>query len=674
MIDLKEQLNAAQHEAVTSIDGPVLVIAGAGSGKTRVIEYRVLHLVQSGITPNSILLLTFTRKAAKEMLSRAARHDPRCKNVEGGTFHSFAYRQLRKYGHAIGLAGSFSVLDEGDAEEAIHRCCTHLGIFEKEKRFPRKDTLKAIISMSINKHVPISEILKKEYPHFLEFSENIEEIRRQYARYKLAKNYLDYDDLLLYLRILLDQETIRERLSDKYLYVMVDEYQDTNRLQGEIAFLLAERRRNIMIVGDDAQSIYGFRGGSHRNIMEFPVRFPEYRLIKLEENYRSTQAILDVANTVMENMKEKYSKCLTSARKYSGNKPNVLFFRDIHEEAEWVARMIKEFRDEGVDLGHQAVLFRSAYLSIPLQAELARRNIPYQVFGGMKFYETAHVKDVMAHLKLLVNPKDELAWNRVLMIIEGIGPKTAEKLAGEILGKGSFRDIREHLLKYGEGRRFSEGLVKLESLLNMTCDEALDVGEKFGAVIGYYTPLLRQRHDDWHLRLNDLDALRQIAMRYSSVEELLIDFAIEPPEKGVWRVEPETKDEEKPLTLSTIHSAKGLEWDSVFLIGLMDGVLPVSFALDHEDEIEEEHRLFYVGITRAKNQLFLVCHHEGKRGGLNQFNKVSRFIDVPNVAARLEKKGLMTGAGEEGAGRAEDSLLPVMDRDSLLKKIGEYLK
>ena len=675
MVDIKRQLNPSQFAAVTTIHGPVLVIAGAGSGKTRVIEYRVLHLVQNKISPNSILLLTFTRRAAREMLTRAAKHDPRCKNVEGGTFHSFAYKVLKKYAKAMGFPDSFSVLDEGDAGEAIHRCCTKLGFFDKEKRFPRKDTLKNILSMSVNKNISVSEVLKKEYPHFLEYAPDIENLRKAYAEYKIKKNYMDYDDLLIYLTLLLENQDIRLRLSQKYKFIMVDEYQDTNKLQGDITYLLAESHKNVMVVGDDAQSIYGFRGASHENIMEFPEKFPECTIIKLEENYRSTQSILDVANAVLENMKNKYSKCLVSARKQIGEKPHLLFFKDAYEEAEWGAEHIKKQRDAGIVLGHQCVLFRSSYLSIPLQAELSKRNIPYEVFGGLKFYETAHVKDVMAHLKVIANPKDELAWNRVLMLIEGIGPRTAERILEEIITSVSLSEILDTVFhKYDKGLRYSEGLTKLSSALREACDEKTDVGEKFGIVLEYYNTILIDKFDDWHLRLNDLEALRQISMRYDSLEELLEDFAIEPPERGVWRVEPETKEEEKPLTLSTIHSAKGLEWECVFLISLTDGVLPVSFALDHEDEIEEEQRLFYVAITRARKHLFLSLHHEGTRGGITQFNKVSRFLDVPNVLSKLELRGVpQTDTKETVPYEEPEKEALVYDKKLLIQRVIDFL-
>jgi DNA helicase-2/ATP-dependent DNA helicase PcrA len=674
-MDMKKQLNPSQFAAVTTIEGPVLVIAGAGSGKTRVIEYRVLNLVENKISPNSILLLTFTRNAAREMISRASKHDPRCKNVEGGTFHSFGYKILKRYAKTIGFPESFTVLDEGDAEEAIHRCCIELGLYEREKRYPKKNTLRNIISVSINKHIPIGEVVKKEYPHFLEYVPDMEALREKYTEYKIRSNYLDYDDLLVYLKLLLENEDIRDRLSGRYKYIMVDEYQDTNKLQGDITYAIAEKHRNIMVVGDDAQSIYGFRGATHENIMGFPERFPECKIIKLEENYRSSQSILDIANAILENMKNKYSKCLVSAKKLIGEKPQLLFFKDAYEEAEWIAERIKEHRDEGIAFGHQCVLFRSSYLSIPIQAELSRRNIPFIVFGGLKFYETAHVKDMMAHLKVLANPKDELAWNRALMLIEGIGPKISGRILKEIFKCSYLTDILKKVFhKYQKGYSYSERLARLETALKNATDKILGVGEKFEIILNYYTPILENKFDDWHIRENDLQTLRQISMRYNSLEDLLIDFTIEPPERGIWRVEPSTPEEEKPLTLSTIHAAKGLEWECLFLIGMMDGILPVAYALDDEDEIEEEHRLFYVGITRAKDRLLLSFHHEGTRGGITQFNKISRFLDVPNVYTKFEHTGIGRERMKPIVRMGTEAEPYSYDKESLIRRVMDFLK
>jgi len=342
--DLRGLLNPAQYEVVRTTEGPVLVIAGAGSGKTRVIEYRVLNLVRNNTSPQSILLLTFTRRAASQMLERAARHDIRCRYVEGGTFHSFAYRILKKHSNLIGF-DSFSILDEDDAQEAIYLCARKSGEFEKDKIFPKKDTLRKIISMSINKDMAIKDVLDAEYPHFLEYAADLEKVKNDYIRYKLDKNYFDYDDLLIFLKLLLlKNETIRKELSAKFRYIMVDEYQDTNKFQADITYLLGSEHKNIMVVGDDAQSIYGFRGASHENIMEFPRRFPDCKTIKLEANYRSHQQILDVANAILKNMKNKFSKSLVSAVKSRGEKPQLMFFRDSYEEAEWIAGKIREFK------------------------------------------------------------------------------------------------------------------------------------------------------------------------------------------------------------------------------------------------------------------------------------------------------------------------------------------
>lgn len=643
MINLKTYLNSSQFEAVTTINGPVLVIAGAGSGKTRVVEYRTLYLVQNGVNPKSVLLLTFTRRAAREMLSRAAQHDIRCENIEGGTFHSFAYRILKRYGKIIGIPDSFSVLDEGDAEEAIHRCCAKLGFLDKEKRFPKKDTLREVISMSINKNISIEGILEKEYSHFLEYADKIKILKDKYQEYKIDSGYLDYDDLLVYLRLLLENEDIRLQLSEKYKFIMVDEYQDTNLLQGDITYSLAEKHRNIMVVGDDAQSIYGFRGASHKNIMEFPKKFPECKIIKLEENYRSTQPILDVSNVILENMKNKYSKCLVSVKKETGTAPQLLLFKNVYEEAEWIANKVIELREEGINLNHQGILFRSSYISIPLQAELSKRNVPYKMFGGLKFYETAHIKDILSYFKVLVNFKDELAWNRILMFIEGIGSKTCEKFLEKIPGCSDLKEIIAKVIQpyKQQGNKYSEELTRLSHALKTAYDKKLNKEMQFDIIFNYYNEVLKDKFDDWHLRINDLYTLRQVIQNYDSLEELLADFATELPDNSLWKRNSLNPEAEECLTLSTIHSAKGLEWEVVFLIGLIDGVLPVGFALDDEDEIEEEQRLFYVGATRAKSQLILSLYYEGTKGKIGQFNEISRFISASNVLSKLDKRNIL---------------------------------
>jgi len=627
MIDLKKHLNSSQFLAATTIDGPMLVIAGAGSGKTRVIEYRVLNLVQNGVDPASILLLTFTRNASRVMLSRASAHDPRCSMVEGGTFHSFAYKVLKRYGKALGLTSPFSILDESDAIDAVGKCSGDINISERDRKFLKKGTIRNIISMSINKHGSVEEIIEKEYPHLAEYSEYIKNVKSRYVKYKREKNYLDYDDMLVYLKKLLQDDGIRRQVASKYKYIMADEYQDTNKLQGDISYLLARDHKNIMIVGDDAQSIYGFRGATHKNIMDFPIMFPGCAIVKLEENYRSTQPILDAANSVLSEMSTKYAKRLVSNLKHKGPRPQMWFFNDAYEEAAWIVKKMDELKDDGISFEKQCVLFRSSYISIVLQAELNKRGISYQLMGGMKFYESAHVKDVMAHLKIAANPKDELSWHRALELIEGIGPKTSGKILKDI-NAGS-------LDKHEKGFKYSNGIQRFKLLIESLSDEKTRVGDKFEAALDYYSPILKLKFDDWNTRINDLETLKKISYRYDSLEDLLSDFAIELPDSHGGSHQPEHK---KQPTLSTIHSAKGMEWDVVFLIGLIDGVFPVSFSLSDEEGVEEERRLFYVGLTRAKDRLFITFHHENNRGSMNQFNKVSRFIDNSSIMSRLEQK------------------------------------
>ncbi|MDP2921705.1 MAG: ATP-dependent helicase [Candidatus Omnitrophota bacterium] len=635
MIDLKKHLNPSQFLAATTIDGPVLVIAGAGSGKTRVIEYRVLNLVQSGIEPSSILLLTFTRNASRVMLSRASNHDPRCAMVEGGTFHSFAYKALKRYANAVGFTNLFSILDESDAIDAVAKCSGGLDISEKDRKFLKKGTIRSIISMSINKHEPIEDIIEKEYPHLAEYSEYIKNVKTKYVRYKTEKNYLDYDDMLIYFKKLLENSPVRKLIADKYKYIMVDEYQDTNKLQGDISYLLAKDHKNIMVVGDDAQSIYGFRGATHKNIMDFPAMFPGCTVIKLEENYRSTQPILDAANSVLSEMTNKYEKRLVSGLKHKGARPQMWFFNDAYEEAGWIADKMNELRRNGTPFEKQCVLFRSSYISIALQAELNKRGISYQLMGGMRFYESSHVKDLVAHLKLVMNPKDELAWHRALELIEGIGPRTSAKISKDFIQEENIAGITKGpLSKYEKGFKYSSGLLRFKALIeNISADNA-KVGERFERVFDYYSPLMKSRFDDWNTRINDLETLKKIAYRYDSLQDLLSDFAIELPDHGGGHHEAGHKNQ---VTLSTIHSAKGMEWEAVFLIGLIDGVFPVSFSLGDDESVEEERRLFYVGLTRAKTDLFITFHRENNRGYMSQLNKLSRFIDSSMILSRLEQ-------------------------------------
>ncbi|WP_456431012.1 DUF3553 domain-containing protein [Thermosulfuriphilus sp.] len=603
-IDYENLLNPAQYEAVTTLYGPLLVIAGAGSGKTRTLVYRMARLVEEGVAPENILLLTFTRKAATEMLRRAAAllSEGRCEEVIGGTFHSLSHLMLREYGGLLGLSRHFTILDRGDAEDAINLLRNALGFSERGRRFPKKETIAAIFSKAVNKMLSLGEIIEAEYPHLLGDVEDLARLFRHYVQYKLEHQLLDYDDLLVYWRrILVEFPQVREAVAERFRFIMVDEYQDTNFLQAEIVRFMAEGHENVMVVGDDSQSIYSFRGANFRNILEFPRLFPGAKIIKLEENYRSTQPILDLANAVIAKAKEKYTKCLFT--KNSGGEPPVVFRgRDEAEQSRFVAQRILELREEGIDLSDIAVLFRSSYHSFDLELELAKRDLPFVKHGGMKLIETAHIKDVIAHLRVILNPLDMLSWNRILLLIEGVGPKTSQQIINYL--RYSSEPI-EALAGYPAKAAIREGILRLSRTLTAMAQKGFSPEEQLEILSEYYLPILsRVYHDDYPKREKDLEHLLSIVGRYETLEDFLADLALEPPEASVAAVEPYETDKEC-LVLSTIHSAKGLEWHTVFVISLVEGRFPSGYSLSREEDLEEERRLFYVAVTRARERLFL---------------------------------------------------------------------
>lgn len=665
-MELASFLNRDQLAAVEHRDGPLLVIAGAGSGKTRVIEYRVLNLILNGVDPRSILLLTFTRRAAKEMLERAAKRDARAAEVEGGTFHAFGVKLLRQFAASIGVNENFTVLDQGDAEEALHRCASDLKLYEGERRFPQKSTLQKIVSMATNKRKSVAELTAAEFPNFVDCAADIEKLRQVYAQYKLEKSYFDYDDLLLYTRLLLNEEPVRVHLGETYRYVMVDEYQDTNYLQGEIVQLLGSTHGNVMVVGDDAQSIYGFRGAFHQNILDFPKLFKGAQVIKLESNYRSSQEILDLGNAVLEGMEHKYSKCLRSAEGRAGDKPALVFFKEPAEEAAWIVDRIQDYYHDGESLFEMAVLFRSSYLSFHLQTELAKRRIPFDVFGGKKFSDTAHVKDLLSYLKIIANPQDELAWNRALMLFAGVGPKTANKLMAQMLSRASLIEMKAVFDVLPDKTKYKVAGQKLLRAFSEAAQPGRSIEEIYGLLLEAYLPHLEDQYDNWPQRKKDLEMLAQIAARYESLENLLTDFALEPPDREVSEVAGIYKEEGR-VTLSTIHSAKGLEWGNVFVIGMIEGLFPSAYALKNDEGLEEERRLFYVAVTRAKVRLFLSLTHYGFSGGITQFNKPSRFLDDAGVEPYLERP---EGRAAPQKPRPEQPKIG-MDKDQLLAKLAE---
>jgi DNA helicase-2/ATP-dependent DNA helicase PcrA len=620
-------LNAGQLAAACALHGPVLVIAGAGSGKTRTLVYRVARMIESGIPPEAILLLTFTRKAAQEMLQRAGLLiGARSERVNGGTFHSVANMLLRRYGKAIGLEPGFTILDRGDSEDVISLLRTQLGLHDKMRHFPRKNTIAEMFSKAANKLLPVADVVLREFPQFSEELEDLQTLRNTYEAYKRRRLLVDYDDLLVRLRELLEaEEDIRRRISDTHRYIMVDEYQDTNALQADIVRKMAFTHDNVMAVGDDAQSVYSFRGATFRNIMDFPTLFPGTQLFKLEENYRSTQPILTLANEVIDLAAEKYPKTLFT-RKLHGPTPVLAKAVDENAQSRFVAQRILELHEEGTPLDEIVVLFRSSFHSFDLEIELTRRNIPFVKRGGFKFVETAHVKDLIAHLRVIQNPRDAVSWNRLLMLIEGIGPKKSQDLISEIFRKESNGlNVLKGAATKGAG---AQGLRALVQVLEEVSDhDTMTPAEQLIAICEYYLPMLKDQYDDYPKRLKDLDHLVTIAERYRSLESLLADLTLEPPDESVVGVEGADRDAER-LVLSTIHSAKGLEWHSVFVIWVLDGKFPSLYSFTVDEDLEEERRLFYVAITRAKQNVYLTCpvNVYDRTSGM-VLSKPSRFLD-----------------------------------------------
>jgi DNA helicase II / ATP-dependent DNA helicase PcrA len=606
-IDYAGELNAAQYAAATTLDGPVLVIAGAGSGKTRTLVYRVARLVESGVPPAQILLLTFTRKAAEEMLGRAsALVGGSCDRVAGGTFHSFANIVLRRAGRPVGLEPGFTILDRSDAEDVVNLLRSRAGLDRKDRRFPRKNTILEVLSMAVNRSMPVPEVVADGWPHLLDHLEDLVRLGEQYTRYKRERGLVDYDDLLVLLRDLLhDVPEAAERLSSTYRYVMVDEYQDTNRLQSEIVRGLAVTHDNVMAVGDDSQSIYSFRGANFRNIMDFETLFPGTRLVKLEENYRSTPPILGLANAIIDRAAEKYTKVLRTQAK-SGERPALVRCPDDRAQSRFVSQRILELREEGVALDDIAVLFRSSYHSFDLELELQRHDIPFVKRGGFKFIETAHVKDVLAHLRVVANPRDAVSWHRVLLLLDGLGPKTADDVLRHVGAAAGVAEAADRLADYPKRGAYMKELGRLAQLLRTVAGEERSPGEQVTEVVNFYAPMLRHLHpDDFPKREKDLEHFLTIAARYRSLRSLLSDMALEPPTDSVGNVLAAEGEDEGLLTLSTIHSAKGLEWRAVFVIGLVDGRFPAYQNLRNPEEVEEERRLLYVAVTRAKEHLYL---------------------------------------------------------------------
>lgn len=623
-IDYANELNPAQFEAVMHNNGAALVIAGAGTGKTRTLIYRLSRLVEDGVPPESILLLTFTRKAASEMLRRASLLlDGRCEKVTGGTFHSFALTVLRKYAEKIGFEQSFNVLDSADSEDTINLVRSRILSGKPKKRFPRKNTLQKIFNLSINRCLNIEDVILKDFPFFLDDILKIETIFNEYQSYKKQFNVMDYDDMLLnLLKLMKEHKDIREKLENRFRFIMVDEYQDTNKLQHEIVYQLKGKTNNIMAVGDDAQSIYAFRGAEFQNIMSFPDSFPECKVYTIEENYRSTQPILTFANEIIKAAPFRYEKELFT-RRVDDILPKIITAENERQQSEFVVQEILELREQDIPLDEIAVLFRSGFLSFDLEIELNKANIPYRKFGGMKFIETAHIKDMLSYFKILFNPRDAINWHRLLLLQEGVGPTTATKII-EHLSKIITSSNKFKFSFEGTGKKSLDILFKF---LNDILSSNLNIGEKATLIAENYKPVLKNKYDDWRKRWKDIEMFISIAERYKSLNDFLNDMAIEPPVESVVELEEESKEEEF-LNLSTVHSAKGLEWKAVFIIWALDGRFPSSKSAEDINAMEEERRLFYVAATRAKDKLYItypISIYDRESGTV--LSKPSRFIE-----------------------------------------------
>ncbi|HVX41100.1 MAG TPA: ATP-dependent helicase [Gemmatimonadaceae bacterium] len=631
--DFAAELNSEQAAAATHGEGPLLIIAGAGTGKTRTLVYRVAHLIECGVPPERILLLTFTRRAAHEMLSRAERLvGSSSTRVQGGTFHGTGHRLLRQFGEEAGLPRDFSIMDQGDAEDLMQLARANLGFGKQEKRFPKKESLHYIYSRHLNTEKPAEEILESEFPQFVEYTRDIVRIFAEYTSRKAERNLVDYDDLLLFWALMLEQSpALADRIAGLYDHVLVDEYQDTNLLQARILRGMCRAHANITVVGDDAQSIYSFRGAHFRNILDFPKQFAGATIVALEQNYRSTQPILDVTNTLISRALERFTKQLWTQRGGS-DAPWLVTARDEQAQTRFTVDRILELHEGGTPLREIAVLVRAGYMSADLEIELTNRKIPFEKWGGIKFLEAAHVKDVLAFLRVLENPRDEVSWYRILMLMPGIGDVTARAIMESMADRSWDPDAFSHFVPPPRARDAHKELAALLRRLRgvrRTDDAEGSVGEDIDEIRALYDAVLAERYDRAEPRLADLDQLRVIAAGYPNRSAFLAALALEPPQStqdlGHGGVE-----EDDALVISTVHSAKGKEWDAVFVLWAVDGWFPSSRSLGDEDQLEEERRLMYVAMTRARNHLAVTYPlnvYATRRGQDYSIDQLSRFID-----------------------------------------------
>jgi len=597
-ISYKDILNEKQLNIVKNGDGPCLVLAGAGSGKTRVLVYRVCYLIENGVLPTNILLLTFTNKAAKEMIERIERilsFYP--KGLVGGTFHHVANLLLRIYGKEINLNPNFTIIDEEDSVSILKE------IIENTKRkdeFPHPSKIKEFISLSINKCESLRETIITNFPEYTHLISEVEKINKEYQKIKRNLNQLDYDDLLVYWHKMMRDEKIGIKISNRFKYILVDEYHDTNKLQAKILYLLSKIHRNIMVVGDDAQSIYSFRGATISNIMEFPKIYPEAKIFYLDINYRSTPEILNFANDVISHNKVQFPKKLISIRK-SGVKPVVVKCRNMKEEAIFVSQRINKLLELNIEPKDIGVLFRSRYQAAELEIELSKLKIPYIIRGGLRFFEQAHIKDIVAYYRIIENFKDVLSWKRIFNLCEGIGEKSVKNLVDLILKIDNLEEFKKNLkeikLREKGKKSLNKNIELIENLKNLPLPDGVELILNSG-----YKNYITKKYKDYTERLEDIKNLKEIISLYSNISDFLSEASLQEYAKG------ESPNVKNAVILSTIHQAKGLEWKIVFIIGVCDNHFPHPYSKNDISLLEEERRIFYVAITRAKEDLYITYY------------------------------------------------------------------
>jgi len=643
-IDFKRELNEQQFAAVTATPGPMLVIAGAGSGKTRTLIYRVAYLIENGIEPGNILLLTFTNKAAREMVKRVADIVPQdTSSLMGGTFHHVANRILRKHAELLGFTSSFTIMDREDSKDLINACISELKIDTKKKRFPKGDLLAEVFSLSVNTEKSLQQILDDQFSYLDDAKQQIISLYPLYQKRKKSSNSMDYDDLLLnMLKLLQDFPEVRDRYQKRFQFILVDEYQDTNKIQSDLIDILAAAHKNVLVVGDDAQSIYSWRGANYENIFKFPDRYKGTRIYKIEVNYRSTPEILKLANHVIGQNSRQFSKELTATRASSG-KPILVPCPHNGRQAQFVAQRILELRDEGHSLNECAVLYRSHFHAMELQMEFTRRQIPFQITSGLKFFEQAHVKDVAAFLKVMLNPRDEVAFRRVIKLLPSVGEKTADKVWNKVSATpipftdGVHSDYPLFWGKLGsstpdfvpaKATAFWKQFTALMADMSMPNMQS-NIPELVRLVVeSLYDDYLKKQFSNYQSRLEDLNQLAAFSRNFETVDDFLMQLSlVAGDESGGTKPD---QDEDR-VRLSTVHQAKGLEWQTVFIIGLADGMFPSQKAIESSaDSEEEERRLFYVAVTRARDQLYLSYPIMRENAAYTDFiQKPSRFLDLP---------------------------------------------